>query len=124
MPILLILAVSAGSARLCAGWASTSEERMACCVDEGTCPMHQADSHGPGATDAVSQAEADSCCAASEQDASTSSSAFVLAVSFALASDPAGLTLPSMALSGAWRPVIPLPPGAVPKHLLLSVLLV
>jgi hypothetical protein len=88
--------------------------------------MHRSDSHGSGVTHSVTQAQADDCCAASERGHSaTTNSTFVLSgiVLFAPAIVP--LIAPSNvpALQG-WRAFVPLPVAHVPKHLLLSVLLV
>lgn len=75
----------------------------------------------------VTQAEADSCCAASETDESTPSGvAFSLSLSALLLpgtlSTLAPLTAPASV--DAWRTHVPLPAGQVPKHVLLSVFLI
>jgi hypothetical protein len=121
--LLLTLALSASHAALCAGWLATPQARMACCSMDGACPMHKSDS-----TDwrsrAVTQAEADSCCAASEQENSApSASVSAFSVSFSpVFSRP---VLPTaVAQPRAWRMLVPVPAAHVPKHLLLSVFLV
>lgn len=73
----------------------------------------------------VTQAQADSCCAASEADDSTPSAGiFSLSLS-APVTGAVGTVAPFTASSfDAWRTHVPLPPGQVPKHLLLSVFLI
>jgi hypothetical protein len=64
---LLVLTLFGASAGPCAGWESSAQARHDCCVD-GHCPDEVSSASGhsshPGA---VTQAEADRCCAASEQ---------------------------------------------------------
>jgi hypothetical protein len=124
--VVLPLALLAGNVGVCAGWATTAEARMACCSEGGACPMHTSDTKN--ASDRViTQAQADSCCASSEQDDSTQSSPNV-AVHFSSAVLGTGIILPvsvpALVLSDSWRAVVPIPSRPVPKHLLLSVLLV
>lgn len=124
--LLLTLALSGSNVALCAGWKPTSEARMACCSEGAACPMHRSDSHDPSARNAVTQAEADNCCAAAEQEGSApSASAFVFSVALALVPSPVPLDLPGASLRpDIWRTLIPVPGTPVPKHLLLSVQLV
>lgn len=68
----LIAVLIAGPVGLCAGWQTTAEERMACCAESAACPMHNAERHQSDGKQAITQAEADSCCAASERDTSSS----------------------------------------------------
>jgi hypothetical protein len=123
--VLLVLILGADARALCAGWASTPEARMDCCADEGSCPMHSSDETS-GATRGVSQADADRCCASSEpKDAVPSAWSFVSAPAPAMLPALAALALSVPAgTPGAWRPTPPAPVTHVPKHLLLSVLLV
>ena len=123
----LVLALTTGNAGICAGWAPTPEARMACCADEGACPMHKGGAHHSKGADLVTQAQADSCCAASEHDHSNQSSpTFVVVISSAVLGPgvvvPA--TTPALVLSDVWRTVTPIPLAPVPKHVLLSVFLV
>ena len=71
----------------------------------------------------LSQADADSCCAASERDDSTpSSSASLPLVSRCPAACPVSVAVPSTtAPVDAWRTFVPLSGSPVPKHLFLSV---
>ena len=124
--IAAVLALCAGNVAVCAGWQATSEARMACCENEATCPMHKSDSHGSGFTHSVTQAQADNCCAASERGhSSTTNPTFVLSGAVVFAPAIVTVIAPSNvpALQG-WRTLVPLPAAHVPKHLLLSVLLV
>lgn len=122
--LALSLALVADNA-VCGGWETTAEARMACCV-EGACAMHLAPGPGPDPTRAISQADADRCCASSESPNSTPTSPV-----FALALPPATLVqhlfaaapLLTLAFDPAREPV-PLTASPVPKHLLLSVFLI
>lgn len=124
--LVLMLAVAAGQAGLCAGWTPTPESRMACCSEGGACPMHTADSESTGTPHAVSQVEADRCCAASEDsDSAPSPTNVLLPVTLAVVVGPIADLLPVLQPRLAvWAASEP--PGAtrVPKHLLLSVFLV
>jgi hypothetical protein len=121
---LLCLGLSAGNAAVCAGWAATPEERLACCAEGGECPMHGSRSHASGSTRLVTQAQADGCCAASERDQSSSSnptaataiSAAVLGVGVV----PPAIA-PALVATDAWRTDAPVPIPPVPRHILLSV---
>ena len=121
------LALIAGQAGVCAGWMPAPEARMACCSEDGPCPMHKSDSEDDGSTRVVSQAEADRCCAASERDDSAPSPtapAFSLTLPVAPSPVPSLLSEPEPH-SSVWRASVPIPTAAhVPKHLLLSVFLV
>ena len=119
------LALAAGQAGVCAGWMATHEARMACCSDDGPCPMHRSESED-GPTRVVTQAEADRCCAASEHEDSTpsqSNAAFFVTLAVALSPIPGLLPAPE-AHADIWRASVPIPASHVPKHLLLSVFLV
>lgn len=123
--VLLTLALAAGQAGVCAGWMATPEARMACCSDDGPCPMHKSESED-GPTRVVTQAEADRCCAASEHEDSTpsqSNAGFFLTLAVALSPIPGLLPAPE-AHADIWRASVPIPTGHVPKHVLLSVFLV
>jgi hypothetical protein len=123
--VLLALALVAGQAGVCAGWMPTPEARMACCSDDGPCPMHKSESED-GPTRVISQAEADRCCAASEHEDSTpsqSNAAFFVTLAVALTPIPGLLPAPE-AHADTWRTSVPIPTGHVPKHVLLSVFLV
>ena len=123
---LLTLVLAAGQASVCAGWMPTPEARMACCSDDGPCPMHKSDSEDDESKRVVSQAEADRCCAASEQDDSAPSPtgpAFFVTLAVALSPVSALIPDPQAAVE-LWRASVPIPTTHVPKHLLLSVFLV
>lgn len=89
--------------------------------------MHKGDSQSSGSERVLSQAQADSCCASSEnENSSQSNPTFVTAISSAVLGT--GITLPApvpaLVLSDGWRTIAPLPTAHVPKHVLLSVFLV
>ena len=124
---LLCLGLIAGNAALCAGWAPTPEERMACCAEGGSCPMHQGESHDSSSQHEMTQGEADSCCAASTPEQSNrATSTLVVAVSLAMIGPgvvvPA--SVPALVLSDHWRTAVPIPATPIPRHVLLSVFLV
>jgi hypothetical protein len=100
---------------------------MACCADGAECPMHKGDSHSSGSGRALTQAQADSCCASSEGRNSnqpnpsfpTAITATVLGIGVVVAAN-----IPALVLSDDWRTYSPIPTPPVPKHVLLSVFLV
>ena len=121
-----ILALSVGNLAACAGWRATPEARMACCQDESACPMHKSDGHGPGHRHQLTQAQADRCCAGSEQNQSATTRPALVSLGVA-ALAPATVPLVIIPIVPAledWRALVPLRASTVPKHLLLSVLLV
>jgi len=88
--------------------------------------MHTPESHGPGSKRVISQAQADTCCAATSNrtQSSVASSMFVLSHATPLpvaASLAVPVAVPALQ---EWRALVPLPASPVPRHLLLSVLLV
>ncbi len=124
--LALAVFISGGNVGLCAGWEVTAETRMACCVDGDVCPMHSSGNRSP--TDSarvVSQAEADSCCAAGERD-DASPAAKAAAGAIAPAVLPQSMLFPPLASPDdvSWRIDAPIPVDAVPRHLRHSVLLV
>jgi hypothetical protein len=126
--LVVVLTLGVAGWAECAGWQATPEARMACCSGSGDCPMHGSTEPGSDAKRVVTQAQADSCCAASDTNDSTpSAGAFSLSLSAALVTS----TLSTLALImappasvDAWRSHVPLPLGQVPKHVLLSVFLI
>ena len=122
----LALILAAGSPAVCAGWLPTQEARMACCASDGSCAMHQAGSEPAGDARPITQAEADRCCATSDQDDATSTpSTMALVVSLAPVPGPVPVLLAHALLrADAWRAAVPITTTRVPRHLLLSVFLV
>jgi hypothetical protein len=125
-PIVAVFALCVGNVAVCAGWLATPEARMACCMSGTTCPMHKSEGHDRSSKGAVSQAQADSCCAAAAQQRDSTAAGSPFAWSGVIALVPAALfTVPVTAPTAQeWRAPVPLPVSSVPKHLLLSVLLV
>ncbi|MGB7217391.1 MAG: hypothetical protein WBD07_01170 [Vicinamibacterales bacterium] len=124
--LALALALSASNAVVCAGWMAAPEARMACCAD-GECPMHKSGSSKAASARELSQAEADSCCAVSEQDnrAPSPASAFVLAVGLAIAPIQSPIEVPAAPVRPDGRPAPVRTPGIpVATYLLLSVFVV
>ena len=123
---LLIVALVGVGVAPCSGSESTAKARHDCCVD-GQCPDQvETDRHSGGHSAPVSQAEADQCCATSEQQnqqrtAQFESPTFLLlapARTFVIGtadSTPPDRTDPR---------TDPVPPPAARLHLLFSVFLV
>jgi hypothetical protein len=124
---VLSLALLSGSLRECTGWEATPEARMACCSKDGTCPMRKKNAPDPQRQHVLTQADADSCCASSEQPPSQQGGeAVALTITAAVLGAPTVLPAPTPALvsSDRWRTIAPVPGTPVAKHLLLSVFLV
>jgi hypothetical protein len=139
--IFLIFLFSNTGPGLCAGWEATAEARMACCTDEhGSCPMHASSPRQPASTDpdlasaprehtparAVTQAEADACCASSERDdARPPAGAAAPALPVQAVADARLVLIPDAGLAvDGWRASVQLPPSQVPRHLLIAVFLI
>jgi hypothetical protein len=126
--LVVVLTIGSAGWAECAGWQATPEARLACCSGSGDCPMHGSTESSAGSERVVTQAQADSCCAASETNDSTPSpGAFSLSLSAALVTSTLTTLAPIAAppaLFEAWRTHVPLPAGHVPKHVLLSVFLI
>ena len=125
--LALTIGLMAGNAAICAGWMPTPEARMACCADGAECPMHKGDSHHSGSQRVPTQAQADSCCAASEGKTSNRSNpTFVATITVAVlgAGTVLPANVPALVLSDGWSTSAPMPVAPVPKHVLLSVFLV
>jgi hypothetical protein len=127
LAVSLCLGLIAANAAVCAGWAATPEERMACCAEGAECPMHKGESRDAGSGRVLTQVEADSCCAASERESSSPSTpTFVAGMSVAVLGPGIVLpaSVPALVVSDDWRTDSPIPTAPVPKHVLLSVFLV
>jgi hypothetical protein len=126
--VLLCLGLIAGNAGICAGWAATPEERMACCEEGRNCPMHTRETDDSGSGKVLTQADADSCCLVSEgrKSSDTQVPTFAAALSFAVMGPGVVLpaSVPALVVSDGWRMVLPIPTTPVPRHVLLSVFLV
>src|SRR5262249_13765049 len=123
--VAAILALGAGNVAVCASWQATPEARMACCMNGTTCPMHKSEGHDHSSKNSVSQAQADSCCAASAQRRESSFPGSTFASSGAIALMPAAVfSLPPVLSAQEWQAAVPPLVSSVPKHLLLSGFLV
>jgi hypothetical protein len=88
--------------------------------------MHKSASHRSRSNRAITQLQADNCCAAASTRTQSSIAVTTFLVSDATPLPPVAavvVAVPVRALQ-TWRAFVPLPASAVPKHLLLSVLLV
>jgi hypothetical protein len=123
--LLATLALTAGNSAVCAGWLPTAEARMACCSRAHPCPMHESDAHHGSSPDPIDQAHADSCCAASERHEDGAPSSPLVLLPAAPAETPTALAVipePATALRVSHAHAPPAP--SLPRHLLLTVLLV
>lgn len=121
----LILTLTLGSITLgAAGWVACAAEQTTSQV--ASCPMHEASNPGAAALQTVSQSAPLDCCTASGAGTSTpATSGFLLPVSSAIAPAPsASATLIAIPPSPVCRIDVPLPPGPVARHILLSVFLI
>ena len=119
--VLVVLPTSAWVE--CAGWQSTAEARMECCAQEEQCPMHAGTAASVSHT--LTQQQADSCCALSEDAPSTPSASQIAPVTLALVSTPVAVVLPDFEpLTYGWQSFVPIAASSVPRHILLSVFLV
>jgi hypothetical protein len=122
---VLIAVLSAGPVSRCGGWQATPEARMACCLAGATCPMHTSDDDGPGATRGVTQAEADSCCAAgAPDDASPTAQSLAAVIAIASTAPPLLLPPPLKPRAASVNDPAPARDHGVSRHLLLSVFLI
>ena len=126
--LVVVITLGAAGWAECAGWQGTPEARMACCLGSADCPMHGSTESGAGSKRVLTQAQADSCCAASDTNDSTQSrGTFSVSLSTALVTSTLTTLAPIVAPPAsfeAWRTHVPLPVGQVPKHVLLSVFLI
>ena len=121
--VVCVLAFAQSAWAQCAGWQTTPDARRQCCQN-GLCPLHHREKSSSG--EHVTQAAADDCCAQSQRhESNPSGTVFASTMTLAVLQSlpPAVLSLAAVApLSPPWE--TPSPPTHVPKHLLLSVLLV
>ena len=125
MAAALVATLLAGPVTVCAGWQATPEARMACCLEGVACSMHSSGDPGGIETRAVTQADADSCCAASEQDDASPTTKSLVAVAAPLATTGSILLLPpAMPHALARYRRAPDRVFDVPRNVLLSVFLI
>lgn len=122
--IVLALATASGHLALCEGWKASPASRMACCAEGVQCPMRHRPAEGARHRAAPSQADADACCAASENDQTSPASAYALPA--LVPAIPIGPALTFETPSPVRLPIAGESPPRqpVPRHLLLSVFLV
>ena len=89
--------------------------------------MHKGKSHESESDHAVTQVDADTCCASSERE-SSSSTASTSVAAFPFETLGPGIVLPAsvplLVLSNDWRTGSPLPTAPISRHVLLSVFLI
>ena len=127
LALALALVFATGGATLCQGWLSTGEGRMACCSDEQRCPMHSKEQRGSGSARALTQADADACCAWSEQQQPDRNPESVTAAVSSAVSGPGVVIppeVPHLVLSTRWRAWAPSPSAPIDRYVLLSVFLI
>jgi len=118
-----VLALAQGALGQCAGWEAAPEARRQCC-QSGACAGHER--VDDVSQTQISQAAADDCCAQSPRsDSSPSGKLFAASITFAVLTALPDVVLTQAAdapVSARWRTS---PQHVhVPRHLLLSVLLV
>lgn len=89
--------------------------------------MHAGKSDDSEANHLLTQVDADTCCASSENESSSSTgSTSVVAVAFEILGPgiPLPANVPSLVLKNYWRTVSPLPTASISRHALLSVFLI
>jgi len=88
--------------------------------------MHKSESRRSSSERAISQVQADTCCAATSNRTQSSVTCSTFAITAATALPTAAATVVPVTVPALqdWRALVPLPVSSVPKHLLLSVLLV
>lgn len=126
LALTTISAMMIGSSGICVGWTASADDRRACCVEETGCPKHEVPMHHPHASTGVTQAQADACCAATESRRSSPTTPHLTrTASVSLAPSALSLIVDQPAAPFLCTRTAPArPPGTVPRHLLLSVLLV
>ena len=123
---IVMLPLVVGAPGLCAGWAAAPEARMACCASGESCAMDHSEDDGNAAR-AVTQSQADACCASSEPDGSTPSAA-PAASAITVAVLGLGVVVPPSPPVDRFHPESftdpPAVATAVARHVLLTVFLI
>jgi hypothetical protein len=123
--LLLVLATAQGNVAMCAGWKPTPEARRACCAAGAICPMRPQSRATTVTRHAISQQAADACCAAAAGDDAPPAAAFALPVPVAIWAFVVWPADPRLDWLRAVRAVESPPSSSgVPRHLLLSVILI
>ncbi len=125
--LAVVLTLFGAGAIPCAGWETTAQARHDCCVD-GQCPdeVSNATGHSGDHAGTMTQAEADRCCATSEQKHQQRASQFAVS-SFALSPPAEAAIFDSITLLLPLEIVRDLAPAPSPPtrlHVLFSVFLV
>ena len=122
--VAAILTLAIGNVVACAGWQPAPEARMACCASGERCPMHVSESASAGPARAITQVEADTCCAGESNRTQSPAAALAFASPALLPVPGSPVVAPAVLALDCWRAADPYPVSPVPKHLLLSVLLI
>ena len=89
--------------------------------------MHKGESHHSHSARVITQAQADDCCAVSEQRQSDQSPATFVTFISSTVLGPGVIVpapVPVLVVNSAWRTSAPIPLASIPRHVLLSVFLV
>ena len=123
---LVVFAMFGVGAVPCAGWEPTAQARHDCCV-EGQCPGQiETKSHSGDHSGGVTQAQADQCCATSEQQ-NQQRSAPQVGATFLLLPPVESVVVAASDIKPPERPdpfAVPVPSPPARLHLLFSVFLV
>jgi hypothetical protein len=123
--LLMSVTLMTSSMAVCAGWLPTPEARMDCCTNGDPCPMHESSNDNRHSTRVITQDEADRCCASSERgDAAPSTAASAAVPHLAIVVAPVPFTPFVDVIAHLPETAPPALLSHVPKHLLLSVILV
>lgn len=120
--LILVLALAADHAVVCASWMAMRNARP----EASACPMHQSDTPVESASGSVTPSAAARCCVASAPDGQAPLPSVVVSASRGAAVGPVPVApLPEVRHHRSeWRLRLPVPDSHVPRHLLLSVLVV
>jgi hypothetical protein len=113
-----VVALAAASVAPCAGWEATPAERHDCCERRHCQHVGELGSEGP------SQADADECCGSAERGTADRTDQVRIPAPISPAMTAAGDAARVLVPNATRRRDRPHPPGAIPTHLLFSVLIV
>ena len=119
--LILVLALAADHAVVCASWMAMRDARP----EASACPMHQSDAPVESSSGSVTPSASATCCAAPEPEDQAPLAPVVVSASPGAAAGPVPVALPEAnPRRSEWRLRLPIPDTHVPRHILLSVLVV
>lgn len=119
--LILVLALAADHAVVCASWMAMRDAHP----EASACPMHLSDAPVESPSGSVTPSVSVTCCAASEPEDQAPLPPVVVSASPGAAVGPVSVALPEAnPRRSEWRLRLPIPDTHVPRHILLSVLVV